>query len=133
MARPSSPLPAALGVAAGRFAAWRSSRTDHRIPEDLWSVAADLGARYGVSRTSRALRVRYYDLKARIEGATRGVVVEPAASSSFVEILTAPAASPAECVVEIENGSGAKMRVHLKGPGTAELVALSRAFLGVPA
>jgi hypothetical protein len=47
-----------------------------------------------------------------------------------VEILTAPPAIPAECIVEFENVSGDKMRIEMKGAKTSDLVELSRLFLG---
>jgi hypothetical protein len=54
-----------------------------------------------------------------------------------VELL-ATAASPAsaaavgrhECVVELENARGAKMRVELNGPGVAALAGLCSSFWG---
>ena len=33
-----------------------------------------------------------------------------------------------ECVLEVENDDGVKMRIHLKGVAMPDLVALSRSF-----
>ena len=57
---------------AQRFARWRRRRTRREIPCELWSLAAELGVRYGVSRTARVLGLSYPGLKQRVEGA-RGV------------------------------------------------------------
>jgi hypothetical protein len=129
MARPASPFPAPLAKAARRFEEWRRKRTTRCIPEDLWALAAGLGARHGVSRTARALRIQYYDLKKRVEAAATPSSEEPAPSPAFVEILTAAPAAPSECLVEFESPSGAKMRIQAKGWSTADLASLSRLFL----
>jgi hypothetical protein len=46
---------------------------------------------------------------------------------SFVE-LPLPSAGSGECIVELEDGGGAKMRVHLKGVAAPDLAGLSRSF-----
>ena len=45
---------------------------------------------------------------------------------AFLEL--APAADRGECTVELEDASGAKMRVHLMGVPMPDLAALSRSF-----
>lgn len=130
MARASSPLPTALARAAWRFESWRRSRTTQRIPEELWSLAADLGARFGVSRTARALRIQYYDLKKRVPDVLRDAPSAKPTAPAFVEILTAPSTMPSECVVEFESSAGDKMRVEMKGAKTSDIMALSKLFLG---
>ena len=129
MSKPSA-LPAPLAKAARRFEEWRSSRTGPRIPGELWTLAAELGARYGVNRAARALRLDYYDLKKRVAGATAPDPEEAGAPPAFVEILTAPLAPAAECLVEFESPSGAKMRIQARGAHAVDLAALSRLFLG---
>ena len=120
---PSSP-PTPLASATRRFQAWRRSRTTRRIPAELWSLATDLGARFGVSRTARALRVEYYTLKKRVDAAAAPETDEAEVSPAFVEILTtaraaAPSSAPtsalSECQVEFESTTGAKMRIQVKG------------------
>jgi len=129
MAKSASGIPAPLAKAARRFDAWRMRRTARRIPEELWSLAAELGARYGVSRTARALRLRYYDLKERVEAVPAPAPDETVHPPAFVEILTAPSAFAPECLVEFESPSGAKMRIHVNGAGRLDLAELSRLFL----
>jgi len=132
MSKLASPLPTPLSRAAQRFEEWRRNRTTHGIPAELWSLAADLGARYGVSRTARALRVQYYALKKRIDNAAAtsetDVTVTPPA---FLEILTAPTATASECLVEFESPSGAKMRIQVKSASILNLAELSRLFLEI--
>ena len=121
-------LPPPLVRGARRFTHWRRRRTTRSIPAELWGLATRLGAEHGVSRTSRALGVPYYDLRKRVEAAAPSSRVrsEPPA---FVELLTTPAKSPAEHVVELENASGAKMRIQTRGGSTPDLAALARLFL----
>jgi hypothetical protein len=93
-------------------------------------MAADLAGTYGVARTAAALRLNYYDLQKRVQATAfqTGNSAEPTPAPTFVELpasaLVSPI-SPAECLIEVENAAGSKMRVHLKGAQPADLVALS--------
>jgi len=129
MAKPIRPLPAPLAEGARRFAQWRRKRTSRTIPEELWSLATRLGVEHGVSRTCRALGVHYYDLRKRVEAAGGTSSAETAAAPAFVELLPSPSGAAMEHVVELENASGAKMRIHTKGGSPPDVVALSRLFL----
>ncbi|MCI0456247.1 MAG: hypothetical protein L0Z62_04605 [Gemmataceae bacterium] len=128
MSNRSGPLPVPLVRGARRFAQWRRKRTTRSIPEELWSLATRLGAEHGVSRTCRALKVQYYDLRKRVVAA-RTSSRERSAPSAFVELLASPVTSAAEQVVELENAFGAKMRIQTRGGSTLDLAALSRLFL----
>ncbi len=133
MARTPARTPAPIASAALRFAAWRKTRTHREIPAELWKLAVGLAGRYGVSRTARALRLRYYDLKRRLEAEPAGVT--PAArvtptGAAFVEVASSSSRSTSECVVELEAACGTKLRVHMKGADAPDLLALGRIFLG---
>ena len=131
MPRTRVALPQALVDGAERFARWRAERTTHRIPEDLWSLATDLGLRFGASRASRALGVAYGTLRQRMEAAssTAATAMTP---STFVEIRTSP--PPAErlgtCRVEFERPSGERMRIYLGDGCDADVSRLTQVFLG---
>ena len=120
-----------------RLQYWRSRRKlGEHIPAPLWAAAVDAARGHGVYRVAIELHLDYAGLKRRVEGpgvtAQRGQV-----ASQFVELL-ATAVTPAtptssgrhECVVEMENARGAKMRVQLDGPGVAALAGLCSAFWG---
>lgn len=128
MPRPTRPQPAPLARAARRFSQWREERTTRSIPDPLWSLATRLGAEHGVSRTCRALGVHYTALKKRVEAAGPSSR-EKTARPAFVEVLTASTSRPAECLVEFEHASGAKMRIQVMGGSLPDLAALSRLFL----
>jgi hypothetical protein len=144
-------LPAGLEGVRQRFERWRQShRTRSRIPDSLWAAAARVAFRCGLHRTSRALRLDYYSLKERVEqqsNATRDPAERVTADQrrpckhgarsapAFLELapladhgLTAASTGPCECTLELENATGAKLRVHLKNIVTPDLAALSRSF-----
>jgi hypothetical protein len=128
--RTSDSLPAALEKARERFEAWRETRTQgDRIPERLWTLAVKTAEKQGPYKTSRALRLDYMDLKQRMPG---GVVKAGGKSEapSFVEVRRTDALSTAECVAWIEDCSGARMRLELRGLDAAQIGALARSFAG---
>jgi hypothetical protein len=92
-----------------------------------------MAGRYGVCRTSKTLRVSYYALKERLQKETGSSDVTSAESgneATFVEWALPARSDSAECVLELEDAAGAKMRVHLKGLEAPDLLALSRSFWG---
>lgn len=115
-----------------QFESWRSSRSPGtRIPARLWRAATDAGRQYGVSKTALELSLDYYALKKRVESAVEESSASKPAEGGFLEIpLCAPSAPP-ECVLELEDGQGARLRVELKGAAVAELETLARAFWSV--
>ena len=125
-------LPAQLENAQQQFQRWRRTRkVGTRVPEPLWKVAVKTAGRFGVSRTARALGVDYYNLKKRTEANSSVVVADGATAATFFEL--APRASPVsvECIVDLEDPGGSKMRIHLKGAEVPSLSELSQTFWGV--
>lgn len=121
-----------------RFRQWRAGRhRGARIPLALWAAAVALAERYGVERIAQQLRVDERRLTKHVQRAG-GLTVTGSGEDSprFVELL-AGSASPsipgiAECVVELANVRGGKMRVQLSGPGLGGLSSLCRAFWEAP-
>lgn len=133
MARPKQgELPQELARAAARFARWRQGRVvGERIPESLWNLAVALAAKCGVSRTATELAVDYYSLKKRCEKELPSPARQgegSASSAGFVELPPSALTPSSEYVIEFEKASGAKLRVHCKGPCLPDLAALSRGF-----
>ena len=118
-------LPPDLVRGRSRFQAWRERRKPGgRIPQPLWAMAVRLAKTHGVSRTAAALGLDYYSLKKRAEAAA----TPPQSSGpAFVE-LTPPVLVAKQCRLELDNGSGATMRVQLVGYDAADIEALSRSF-----
>ena len=140
--RKTQAIPARLEAGRRRFERWRRTRKGHsRIPDPLWTSAVKLAGACGLCRTARTLGLDYNALKRRVASAAphdspgqktarqKTAGQEPA--TTFVELVPpAPACSP-ECIVELEDPRGAKMRIHLKGAEVPDLAALSRSFWGL--
>lgn len=124
----------ALARGRDRFEAWRRSRqVGARIPEKLWSLAVGLAETHGLSRTASVLKLDYNALKKRVAGriAHPGADDSGSVAPGFIELSPSSLAPSRECVVEFEDGSGARLRVHLRGCDAPDLVALCRNFRGV--
>jgi hypothetical protein len=132
-ARKTIDLPAKLERTRERFERWRRTRkVRSRIPESLWASAVKAARIYGINRTARALRVDYYSLKERVENeASSPRVSRSGTRAPFLELAGPAIASTCECLLELEDVPGAKMRVHLKGIEVPDLAALIRSFRGV--
>ena len=128
--RRTRPLPARLDGVQRRFERWRRTRKiPSRIPGPLWAAAARMASTYGISRTAKALRVSYHVLKQRVdEGATATGESEKGGVATFLELAPPTRVGFCQCTLELEDASGAKMRVHLQSAETPDLAALSRSF-----
>ncbi len=118
-------MPADLARARERFQAWRAQHPPRsRLPASLWKLAIKLAGIHGLHRTASALKLDYYSLKQQVEQATG----ERTASAAFIEVAAAPLGAGGECVIELEDGVGARMRVTLKGHTAPDLAALVGSF-----
>ncbi len=127
--RPSQSLPPLLEGGRQCFERWRTQRKARsRIPESLWRTAVKLAVEFGVHRTAKALRLNYEALKVRVKAAQP----EPSSTASptqFVELVPGILPSTGKCVVELEDGHGARMRIHLEHADAKLLSALASAFV----
>jgi hypothetical protein len=141
--RKARPLPARLERAQQRFERWRQTRKiPSRIPGPLWALAARIASVCGISRTAKALRVNYRILKQRVDhdvAARSGLeksAAEPRRPSldgarsvpGFLELAPPMPVGSCQCILELEDNAGAKMRVSLQSAETPDLAALSRSF-----
>ena len=145
---------------AKRFKLWRESRVrGERIPVALWGEAVQMCQQHTPQRVASVLRIALAGLMQRLEHGGDGVASRPGLATQFVEVLmstpqmaeadsaasplaTAPVERPLhpkatvtpahECVLEMENVHGAKMRVQLNGTGLASLGPLLSSFWGAP-
>jgi hypothetical protein len=114
-----------LERAAERFRTWRRVRKARaRIPESLWTLAVRLVEKHGVSRVSSVLGLDYYSLKKRAAAADS----ESRAVPAFMELPAVSLNAARECVIELEDGAGGVMRMHLKGYEASEVAAVGRSF-----
>jgi hypothetical protein len=123
MPRKPADISAEMDEVRQEFENWRSTHAARsRIPETLWTSAVKVARQYGLYQTSRVLRLDYARLKAQLGPGPRGQVKS---ASAFVEFV---AAGSPECVVELENARGKKMRIQLRGAAAPDLAELSRMF-----
>ena len=113
-------VPESLAHGRERFEAWRRSRkVGSRIPDQLWSLAVALAEAHGL-RVEAGL----FTLKNRVAGRNGD---SNSVTPAFIE-LSPLAPSATECVIELEDGLGARMRVHLRGCEVPDLAVLCRSF-----
>ena len=118
--------PSSLSQLNRRFIAWRNKRIKgERIPESLWDAAVQMAQVHGVNFTARTLGLGYSSLKKRVDNASN-----LPACSAFVELPTSVLPAANECLIEWEDPSGGRMRVHVKGQQVPDVLALSRSFWG---
>ena len=124
-------LPPRLEATRRRFERWRRSRKiGSRIPAALWAAAVKQAEAYGIHPTAKALGVAYYSLKKRLEekSASHSRRAAPANGAKFVELSTAARTGIPECILELEDVGGAKMRIEVKGIEAGDLATLSRSL-----
>lgn len=115
-----------LAQGAERFRAWRRVRTaGSRIPEALWALAVQLANRHGVYPTASTLGLDYYSLKKRVAA---GDSDSRSAAPAFVELSASSLVGSRECLIELEDGAGTTMRVHLKGYEASDVAAVGRSL-----
>lgn len=143
-------LPARLERVQRRIEHWRRTRKiSSPMPDSLWAAAVKLAGRYGISHTAKTLRLNYNALRKRVEqqvavvprGPGEGVVTQRRLPA-FLELAAHDRSRPTEanqhstlapggscqCILELENRSGAKLRVQVQGVAAPDLAALSRSF-----
>jgi hypothetical protein len=99
-----------------------------------------------MSRTAKTLRVDYHALKQRVDkaiaargepkkrdfGVRRPFTVDVPSEPTFIELPVPTPLGSQQCVLELEDVTGAKMRVCLQGHAAPDLAALSRSFWDRP-
>ncbi len=132
MAKRASGVDKGLERARSEFEAWRAKRPrGARIPERLWTLAVELARDHGVSATALALGLDYYSLHSRLETCTLASPQDPTMRGSFLEIPF-PVPSPGlACVLEFEDGRGARLHLELERLAPGELEALVLAVWGL--
>ena len=111
-----------------QFKIWRKTRKSPRpIPEKLWAAAVSLTANHCLSQISKELVVDYSALKKRvpIKKKDSAATMSP---SGFIEVNLEPPAAVSECIVEMQDIGGAKMRMHFRGKTDFDLLELAKAF-----
>ena len=110
-----------------RFETWRRrKKPGSRIPKALWQAAVESCKGDSVLQVSRALRLNYNDLKARVDATEKLGHPGPNCDLDFVQLGFGASILPSECTLELEASNGAKMKVGFKG--AVDALALCEAF-----
>ena len=129
MPRKNHPAPSpSLGEVKEQFKIWRRTRKSLRpIPEKLWAAAVKLTAQHSISQIAKELVVDYSVLKRRVQLKNK----DAAASTNppdFIELNLEPPAAVSECIVEMQDRLGLKMRMHFRGQTDVVLLELAKLF-----
>jgi hypothetical protein len=125
--RPSHDI---LSDVESQFERWRQSRKrGTRIPEALWRAAVEAAGERGVSKTAQTLGLDYYALKKRLESPLGLTESEPSGRREFLEIPLF--ASAPDCVLEMVDAQGARLRVELRGSAAAHCDTVVQALWSV--
>ena len=112
-----------------QFENWRKTRERRTaIPEALWEAAVGLSEDYPTLQISKALRLNYTALKNRAQASHSGSSPRADYGPAFVELDFGRSILPGECIMEMEDKSGSKMKMHLKGVTGVDLLEVCRAF-----
>jgi hypothetical protein len=111
-----------------QFKKWRRTRKSPRpVPEELWKAAVNLSANHSISQISRDLILDYSTLKKRVQNKKKNSVAK-ISCPDFIELGFEPPTAISECLIEMEDSLGGKMRMHFKNKTDIELLELVKAF-----
>jgi len=120
--------PPSLSEVKEQFKIWRRTRKSPRpIPDKLWQAAVSLTATHSISQISKELVLDYSGLKRRVPTKNKNTATS-ISSPGFIELNLEPPAAVSECIVEMQDNLGAKMRMHIRGKTDFDLLELTKAF-----
>ncbi len=113
-----------------QFKLWRKTRKSPRpMPRELWDAAAKLSETYSINQISKALCLNHTSLKERVcKMKAKETSIQEVHHPSFVELNFEQSPLVSECIVEMEDSFGAKMRMCFKGKTDFDLLELGKAF-----
>ena len=116
-----------LTVVQKQFADWRDQRKPGwKIPKQLWQAAVQLTDRHSVVEIATVLGLNLDRFEQRISAFHGNPQSQRNTAMGFVSIGTLSMA-PAT-VVELEDGTGRKVKVHLSGAPTGTVIDVAKAL-----
>jgi hypothetical protein len=129
--KPLTNMPKALSEARCQLDHWRSQRPSKRtrLSKELWQQAVTLAKEHGLNKTARVLGLKYYSLMKHFEASAIDELKPAKNRGEFLELLPSPVTGPSiDCTIELEDGSGVTMRMHIKGASIADLASFACGF-----
>ena len=106
-----------------QFEQWRRTRKKRGlIPEQLWEAAVSLTKEYTIHEITKTLRLNYQKFKERAQKQERRKDDLRVTSAQFLELKVSHAHKGVECVIEIENLKGRRMKMSLTGETGCDLL-----------
>jgi hypothetical protein len=129
---PTATSASALEEVKQQFKIWRKTRTGREcIPASLWQAAAEVFKIGGHSlhRISKTLHLNQTALKKYVQQQCAGAIkVEPEETPSFIAFELDSPLLVSECVIEMEDTTGAKMRMCLRGNTDPNILEICKSF-----
>jgi hypothetical protein len=115
-----------LAATAAAFARWRDTTPlGTRIPEALWTRAAELAGTHGVGRVATTLRLDYTRLKRRATAQSEAAAPPP---PGFVEMTLELPPSGSGCILALSDSRGRALRIEWTRPVASEVAAVARSL-----
>ncbi len=123
----------ALEEVKQQFKIWRKTKTTsrERIPASLWQAAAEVFeiGDHSLHRISKTLHLNQTALKKYMQQQLpRAIKVKPEETPSFIAFELDSPLSVSECVIEMEDTTGAKMRMCLRGNTDPNILEICKSF-----
>ena len=120
----------ALDKVKQKFIIWRKTRTrGTRIPSKLWKAAIDIyhSENFTLHKVAKELRLNQADFKKHIQ--KNIPVVKKSSLPTFIEMdYEVQPGFISECIVEMEDPSGSKMKMCFRGKTQFDLLELGKSF-----
>ena len=131
-ARPATSA-SALEEVKQQFKIWRKTKTTsrERIPASLWQAAAEVFeiGDHSLHRISKTLHLNQTALKKYMQQQLpRTIKIKPEATSPFIALELDSPLSVSECIIEMEDTTGAKMRMCLRGNTDPNILEICKSF-----
>ena len=113
------------------LAAWRATPgKGQKIPEPVWRKAARAARKHGVNPVSKALGLDYNCLKRRVAGDGGSEAGRAGLAPAFIDVTPDTSEAELACVIELEKGSGTRLRIGVKSASAVDWGRIKEAFLG---
>jgi len=115
-----------------QFKIWRKTKIGReRIPASLWQAAVEVfkTGDHSLHRISKTLHLNQTALKQYVQQqCPRAIKVEHEETPSFIELELDSSLPVSECVIEMEDTTGAKMRMCLRGDTDPNILEICKSF-----